>query len=149
MSSFISAAEKAEMSAQFQNLHETFGRNVVIYKDPKRVDIISSDDYISIYRDYRQGDNLQFELEPVSGIFLMRIQWQNAKKEYDDYKILETPIPDQMCRLKMKPDAFDFLKEHKSFYVDGIACEKVGFDKPHGLFNVDFYTIYAKRREMQ
>jgi hypothetical protein len=147
MPSFLSPQEKAEMSDQFMNLHETFGRAVVIYKDPERTDIISNDDYISTYRNYRQANNLQFNLTPVTGQFLMRIQWLDPRKEE---KIpLESPLPGQVCRLKMKQDAFDFLNGCQSFYVDNIACEKIGFDKPHGLFNVDFYTIYAKRRDMQ
>jgi len=147
MPSFLSIAEKAEMSQQFNNLHDTLGRNVVIYKNPKRIDIVSNDNYISAYRDYRQGENLQFDVVPVSGTFLMRIQWLDPRKEE---KIpIESPLPGQVCRLKMKQDAFDFLNDCQSFYVDGISCEKIGFDKPHGLFNIDFYTIYAKRREMQ
>lgn len=148
MPSFLSIAEKAEMSQQFNNLHDTFSRDVIIFKDPERVDIISTDDYISVYRDYRQGNNFQFQSEPVSGVFSMRIKWEKADKE-ENKNMLETPLPGEVCRLKMKKDAFDFLKECKSFYVDGISCEKLGFEKPHGLFNVDFYTIYAKRREMQ
>lgn len=147
MPSFLSAAEKAEMSQQFNNLHDTFGRSVVIYRDPERTDIVSTDDYISAYRNYRQADNLQFNLTPVTGQFLMRIQWLDPRKE--ERIPLESPLPGQVCRLKMKQDAFDFLNGCQSFYVDNIPCEKIGFDKPHGLFNVDFYTIYAKRRDMQ
>lgn len=147
MASFLSAAEKAEMSAQFDNLHDTFGRNVVIYKSPERVDIISNDDYISAYRSYRQGANLQYDTIPVSGAFLMRIQWLNPRKE--ERLPIENPIPGQLCRLKMKKDAYDFFSGYQSFYVDGLPCETVGVPRFHGLFDVDFYTVYAKRRDMQ
>lgn len=135
------------MSAQFDNLHDTFGRNVVIYRDPQRVDIITNDDYISAYRNYRQANNLEFNSIPVTGQFLMRIQWIDPRKE--ERVPFEITVPGQVCRLKMKKDAYDFLNGCQSFYVDDIPCEMVGSAKPHGLFNVDFYTIYAKRREMQ
>lgn len=147
MPSFLSAAEKAEMSSQFDNLHDTFGRNVVIYKAPERIDIITSDDYISAYRGYRQGANLQYDTIPVSGTFLMRVQWLDPRKE--ENLPIENMVPGQVCRLKMKKNAYDFLSGNQSFYVDGIACEMVGVPRFHGLFNVDFYTVYAKRREMQ
>jgi len=147
MPSFLSAAEKAEMSSQFNNLHDTFGRNVIIYKMPERIDIISNDDYISAYRGYKQGANLQYDTAPVSGTFLMRIQWLDSSKE--ENLPIENPLPGQLCRLKMKKDAYDFLSGYQSFYVDDLSCEIVGVPKPHGLFDINFYTIYAKRRDMQ
>jgi len=55
MASFLSPAEKAEMSQQFNNLHDTFGRNVIIYKESKKVNIFTNEDYISIYRNKNQG----------------------------------------------------------------------------------------------
>lgn len=147
MPSFLSAAEKAEMSSQFDNLHETFGRNVVIYKTAERVDIITNDDYISAYRNYRQGASLQYDTIPVSGTFLMRVQWLDPRKE--ENLPIENMVPGQVCRLKMKKNAYDFLSGNQSFYVDNVACEMIGVPRFHGLFNVDFYTVYAKRREMQ
>lgn len=148
MPSFLSAAEKAEMSQQFNNLHETFGRNVVIYRDPERTDIITNDDYISAYRDYRQGSNFTFNTVPVTGQFLMRIKWLDPRDE-EFIPGIDNPLPGQVCRLKMKKDAYDFLNGSQSFYVDNIPCELIGVPKLHGLFNVDFYTVYVKRREMQ
>ena len=147
MPSFLSAAEKAEMSMQFNNLHDTFSRDVVIYKTPERVDIVTNDDYISAYRGYRQGANLQYDTVPVSGIFPMRIMWLDPRKE--ENLPIENPIPGQVCRLKMKKNAYDFLSGSQSFYVDNVACEMVGVPKFHGLFDIDFYTVYAKRRDMQ
>jgi hypothetical protein len=148
MPSFLSAAEKAEMSQQFDNLHETFGRNVVIYRDPERTDIVTNDDYISAYRDYRQGNNFTFDTVPVTGQFMMRIKWLDAKDE-DFIPGIDNPLPGQICRLKMKKDAYEFLNGSQSFYVDNIPCEIVGAPKLHGLFDVKFYTVYVKRREMQ
>lgn len=147
MPSFLSEAEKAQLSSEFNNLHETFGRNVIIYKTPERVDIITNEDYISAYRGYRQGNNLQYDTVPVSGTFLMRIKWLDPRSE--ESLPIENVVAGQLCRLKMQKDAYNFLSGCQSFYVDDIACETVGVPRLHGLFNVNFYTVYAKRREMQ
>lgn len=147
MPSYLSNLEKAELSNELNNLHETFSRNVIIYKSPERVDILSNDDYISAYRDYRQAVNLQYNTVPVSGQFLMRIKWLDPRKE--ENIPIENPLPGQVCRLKMKKDAYDFLSGYQSFYVDDISCEMVGVPRLHGLFNIDFYTVYVKRRDMQ
>lgn len=147
MASFLSAVEKAEMSQQFDNLHDTFSRNVVIYKESKKVNIFTNEDYISIYRNINQGDNFTFSYEAISGIFSMRIKW--LKPDEEKNMPIEVDTPNQVCRLKMKKDAFDFLSGHQSVFVDGISCELIAGYRPHGLFDVDFYTLYAKRRDMQ
>lgn len=147
MPSFLSEAEKAEMSQQFFNLHDTFGRNVYIFKESKKINIFTNENYISAYRNTAQGENFTFSHETVSGEFSMRIKWLNP----DEQKNIpvEIDMADQVCRLKMKKDAFDFLSGHNSIFVDNISCDIIPGYKPHGLFNVDFYTVYAKRRDMQ
>lgn len=147
MPSFLSAAEKAEMSQQFDNLHDTFSRNVIVYKTSKRVDIVTNEDYISIYRNANQGENFNFSYEAVSGVFPMRVKWLKPNEEKNIP--VEIDMPDQICRLKMKKNAFDFLTGTTSVFIDGTSCEIIPGYRPHGLFEVDFYTIYAKRRDMQ
>lgn len=147
MTSFLSPAEKAEMSQQFNNLHDTFGRNVIIYKESKKVNIFTNEDYISIYRNRNQGENFTFSYETVSGIFPMRIKW--LKPDEEKNLPIDIDVPNQVCRLKMKKDAFDFLSGNQSVFIDGVSCELIAGYRPHGLFEIDFYTLYAKRRDMQ
>jgi hypothetical protein len=147
MPSFLSEAEKAEMSLQFNNLHDTFGRNVIIYKESKKVNIFSNENYISIYRNTSQGENFSFSYETVSGTFSMRIKWLDPNE--DKNLPIEVDFPSQVCRLKMKKDAFDFLSGNQSLFIDNVSCEVIKGYKPHGLFNIDFYTIYAKRKDTE
>lgn len=147
MPSFLSAAEKAEISQQFNNLHDTFSRNVIIYKESKKINIFTNEDYISVYRESRQGENFTFSYETVSGSFPMRIKWLEPNEEKNIP--VEIDMPNQICRLKMKKDAFSFLSGQQSLFIDGISCEMIAGYKPHGMFDIDFYTIFAKRRDMQ
>jgi len=147
MPSFLSEAERAEMSQQFFNLHDTFGRNVYVFRESKKVNVFTNENYISVYRNTNQGENFTFSYETVSGMFPMRVKWLKPNEEKDIP--IEIDVPDQICRLKMKKDAFDFLSGYKTLYIDGISCELVGGYRPHGLFDIDFYTVYAKRRDME
>jgi hypothetical protein len=147
MPSFVTDAEKLAWSSEFDNLHQTFARDVVIYRNPQRVDVVTTNDYIYAYRDFKQGQNMQYNTIPVSGTFGMRIQWLDPKNEKN--LPIDIKVPGEACRLKMKKDAYDFLSGCQSFYIDGVSCEIVGAPKMHGLFNVDFYTLYVRRRDMQ
>jgi hypothetical protein len=147
MSSFLSEEERAEISSQFDNLHDTFSRNVIIYKESKKVDIFTNEDFISVYRDSSQGENFSFSYEAVSGSFPMRIKWLDPNEEKNIP--IQVDMPNQVCRLKMKKDAFDFLNGLQSLSIDGVECEMIAGYKPHGILDVQFYTIFAKRRDMQ
>jgi hypothetical protein len=134
-------------SDPFNSIHESFGRNVLILKESKRVLIQEINDKYNYYysRDGNSKNIIEEEI-PVSGVFKMRIQWQNPANEAQssDISDIRPKIHDNMCRLKMKKDAFDFLNGYKKIVIDGKNCEWIGFSRPHGLINVDFYTIFVK-----
>lgn len=146
MPSLISDIEKAEMSAAFNDIHDTFKRPVLIYKTPERVDIITNDNFISAYRNNEQNNGLSYEYTIESGVYDMRIQWLKPSEMVG--LPLNIQPNEQICRLKISKDVFDMIKDMQSIYIDDIHCEIPPFYRPHGLFNVDYYTIYAKRREV-
>ena len=150
MSSLVSDADKLAWAAEFGALADTFGRQCIIYKEPERVDIVTTDDYLSTYRNAHQGVNYTFDTTPISGSFQMRVQWINANQEINTFRFpIDSHVPLMVCKLKMDKDAYAFMADQQSFYVDGISCELVGAAQPHGLFGVDYYTVYARKRDMQ
>ncbi len=119
-----------------------------MYRVAKRVNIATTDEFQSIYRSSVQGDNYTYESEPVEGVFDMRVKWGDPSKEANWSEI--TPkVAGNTCRLKMKADALEFLGDAQPVYVDGRACELIGVTKPHGLFNVDFYTVFLREKELE
>jgi hypothetical protein len=144
---FFSEAQKSEYSSVFDSIHESFGRNVLVVKEPKKVVIQELDENFNyFYNASSQKKSVSEILEPVSGVFKMRIQWQDPKPEAQGFEVSEIrpKIHANTCRLKMKKDAIDFIDGCKNIVVDGKNCEQVGFYKPHGIINVDFYTIFIR-----
>ena len=144
---FFSEPQVSEYSAVFDSIHESFGRDVLITKSPRRVTIQEVDEnYNYFYNSSDQKKSVSEILEPVSGVFKMRIQWQDPKEEAQGFQIsdIRPKIHANICRLKMKKDAVDFIDGCKSIVVDGKNCEQVGFYKPHGIINVSFYTVFVR-----
>lgn len=146
--SLISPEDRAAWGAEFDAIHETWGRPVVIYKNPEHVEIVTNDNYIPAYRNAKQGGNSSFNSVPVSGSFLMRIKWQDSSSQEERFPV-ETPIPGQTCRIKMQYDAYQFLSGVQSFFVDGVSCEMIGLPRPHGLFLSNYYDVMARRRDIK
>jgi len=148
MQNFFTLEQKESYEDAFNSIHESFGRDVVIIKDSKRVVVAqTSDDFNYFYSDYHQ-DSLQEISVPVSGIFKMRIKWDNPNNEllFDNpgMDVIRPKIHANLCRLKMRQDAFDFIIGFKQFIVDEKRCELVGFSRPHGIISNNFYTVMVK-----
>ena len=148
MQNYFTSDQKAQYEDAFESLHESFGRDVVIIKSPQRVvvqEVGSNFNYF--YSDSNQS-SVQEVLIPVSGIFKMRIMWQDPSKEFSSSEngmdAVRPKIHNNLCRLKMRRDAYDFIAGYKQFIVDEKNCEWVGFSKPHGIISPNFYTIILK-----
>jgi hypothetical protein len=148
MQNFFTEGQKLIYQDAFESLHESFGRDVVIVKDSIRVAVNEVDsNYNYFYSDSSQS-SIQETLTPVSGVFKMRIMWQDPSKEFSSSEngvdIIRPKIHQNLCRLKMRRDAYDFIAGYKQFIVDERNCEWVGFSKPHGIISPNFYTIILK-----
>jgi hypothetical protein len=138
MASFLTQDQKADYSNVFNDLHDTFARPIIIYKIPKKV-IISSDlEYNFAYQDQ---EALTAQYIPVSGIFMARVSWQDPST-LDGFKDIKEEIHGNVVKLKVKKDVFDFLDNAQHVEIDGRSVQFFGSTRPHGLFGIDFYTIF-------
>jgi len=148
MQNFFTPEQKAQYEDAFESLHESFGRDVIIIKESKRVIVSTSDSsYNYFYSDDSQS-SVQETIIPVSGVFKMRVMWQDPSREasssQDGMDAVRPKIHDNLCRLKMRKDAYDFINGYKQFIVDEKKCDWVGFSKPHGIITPNFYTVILK-----
>ena len=75
MSSFLSDAQKLALSQQFNKLHDTFARDIVVYKDAKRVIINTDPNYNYLYN--QTGGTESVQNVPQKQIFKVRIQYSD------------------------------------------------------------------------
>ena len=148
MQNFFTPEQRASYEGAFESIHESFGRDVIIVKDDKRVIVAqNSDTFNYFYSDHHQGALTEVTV-PVSGVFKMRIKWDDPNNElfFDNpgMDVIRPKIHANLCRLKMRQDAFDFLVGFKQFIVDEKRCEWVGFSRPHGIISNNFYTVMLK-----
>jgi len=148
MQNFFTAEQKSSYEDAFESIHESFGRDVIIVKDDKRVIVAqNSDNFNYFYSDYHQGALTEVTV-PVSGVFKMRIRWDDPNNELfldnPGMDVIRPKIHANLCRLKMRKDAYDFLIGFKQFIVDEKRCEWVGFSRAHGIISNNFYTITLK-----
>ena len=143
MPSLISDAEKLLLGNEFNDLHDTFSRPVTVYKTPERVVISTDSNYNFLYNDQ---EAIEVTYVPISGQFDCRIEWQDPSKLMGWPEIREE-IRGNICRIKAKKDFVDFISDAEKIEIDERPVQSMGTSKPHGLFNIDFYTLFFKESE--
>jgi hypothetical protein len=143
MASLVSDSEKLLLSSEFNDLHDTFSRLVTVYKTPKRVVISSDSNYNFLYNDQ---EAIEVAYIPISAQFECRIQWQDPSKMMGWPEIREE-VRGNFCRIKAKKDFVDFISDAEKIEIDTRPVQSIGSSRPHGLFNVDFYTLFFKESE--
>ena len=143
MASLVSDSEKLLLSSEFNDLHDTFSRLVTVYKTPERVVISTDSNYNFLYNDQ---EAIEVAYVPVSGQFDCRIEWQDPSKMMGWPEIREE-IRGNLCRVKAKIEFVDFISDAEKIEIDGRPVQSMGVSSPHGLFNIDFYTLFFKESE--
>jgi hypothetical protein len=140
MPSFVSDTEKLSWGNEFNNLHDTFARPVTAWKTPERI-IVSSDPNYNFL--YNEQESIEVTYIPVSGTFDCRIQWQDPSK-MGGWPEIREEVLGNICRIKAKKDFVDFISDAERIEIDGRTVQALGTNRPHGLFKVDFYTLFFK-----
>ena len=148
MQNFFTEEQKSSYEDAFESIHESFGRNVLIIKESKRVIVNTSDSSYNYFYSDDSQNAIEEVIVPVSGVFKMRIMWQDPSREIlsseNGMDTVRPKIHDNLCRIKMRRDAYDFVEGYKQFIVDDKRCDWVGFSKPHGIISPNFYTLILK-----
>ncbi len=153
MAQLLSSDEINAALQAFRDIHQTFSRQIVIFKTPTET-IIQSDS--SQYNFAYEGP-ANVDYTPVSGIFNARILYG---KEDDQQLDLTTSrgtrnTPDirvdlhkQRVRLKVSGDAISFLTDIKEVRFDGSKFKIYTDIRPHSIIGApEFYTFYLEKTD--
>lgn len=147
MTSFLSDDEKLHLASQFKHLHDTFAREIVVYKEAQKVIINTDPNYNYIYNN--TGPTTSIENVPQKQIFKARIFYDyNREMEYFGETNAQTKIErisaNDRVRIKLEKADHAYIKDAKRIEFDGRMFFIDSDARAHGLFDVDFYTLFLK-----
>tara|TARA_Y100000310_G_C20346460_1_gene652258 strand:+ start:253 stop:693 length:441 start_codon:yes stop_codon:yes gene_type:complete len=123
MASLITSEERAILTGTFQDVFDTFKRDIVVYKEPIQIVETISESMIFGYGEYSNPVNYTNSL--VSGSFSATIRYQDMQEE-DYSSLLGADLTKGIVRIKVQKAAKDFIDVGKT--------EKIEFDDK--TFNV-------------
>jgi hypothetical protein len=153
MPSLLTAAQISGAEALRDAAFDTWARAFVIYKTPQITIIDSNTNYNYTYGTQPEGqgttDYVNYTIQ--SGMFSGCIQYSDTLE-----KIFSNPQGAQsenlrivmdkgLVRLKVKKADFDnYIKDSQSFLLDGKTFTLFRTERPHGLFQPRYYTLYLQ-----
>jgi len=147
MASLLTDAEKATCNSAMDDLHDTFARDVTVFKDAIVTVSSPSQSYNTIYGN--AGATTPITYTPQSSTVAVRILY--GKDYTEDYfassqsdSQLKVFLPEGQVRMILKAEDYDTVSEAKRIEFDSHKFAVDSDFRAHGVFGVKFYTIYLK-----
>jgi len=145
MSSLVTSTEQGILTGLFDNVFQTFTRNVVVWKTPIKVPIPASQQPSGLFGFGNAPEEQQYQYTPVSGIYPAVIRYYERTKigEADLLKETNVFIPEGAVRIKVRPDAQAFIESGitDKFSFDGRDFVFEGISEAR-IFLGSTYTMY-------
>ena len=145
MPSLINQKLMDRVSSKLADLHDTFSREITVYKNAKRVAIASSPSFNAIYGN--SGATNTIEYQTVSQTFLARVYYLKMDEELlsgpssgadSQNKII---APNGSVKIVVDPQGYSFIKEARKVEFDGITFSIRSDGNPIGLFGNQYYEF--------
>jgi hypothetical protein len=148
MPGFVTDYQQQILTGLYDTTFQTFARNIVIYKQPIKQQIIT---VTNNPNNFGFGDapiENQYSFIPVSGVFLAVVRYPNRKKIGDTEVIQDTNTMAYVeeVRIKVRDDCYNFIEsgqtdkfvfDNKDFYLNSKS--------EHFPFLGSSYYIYRLR----
>jgi hypothetical protein len=140
MAGFLSENQKTNIKSIIDQIHDTFAREITVFKIGQRTVISSSPTYNALYK--QQSSNTA--TTEVSQTFYARIKYVDMNEE-----LLKNPNPGQdkiimptgVVKIKVNLEGFNYVKEAKRVELDGRRFSIKSDGKPLGMFGPQYYEF--------
>lgn len=143
MASLISQTERQSLTGIFGDIFDTFKRDIVIYKEPKKIIEEINLDGVFGYGEYSQAANYTYI--PVTGVYPAVIRYANDA-EYKEVDEVTSSIPFGHATIKVEANARGFIKKDKTEKItfDNKTFELVSSDKVQRFLDSEYYIFLVK-----
>lgn len=141
MSDLLSSLDKSNIHAIFDDLHDTFARDITIYVSEDGVLIDTDGNHNPIYK--TPSSETSKTLKPI--VTKARIKYNDIQDRVygpdGSNSQLNMTFPKGSIRLKVNQEAYALIVKAKKISIDDRLCELVSAPSRPGPFNPNYWTI--------
>jgi hypothetical protein len=147
MGSFFTDAQKASLQGVMNDMHDTWKKDIRVFKEGKQIVAVTSSNYSHIYN---RPLNSTTTIETIERTVGARIYYY---PRYQDKAVTPMSTEDAIklaaasaeVRIKVQEADYEFMKEVERIVLDGSPFSVASTAMPHGLFGSGFYTFILRR----
>jgi hypothetical protein len=147
MTSLLSGTQKSSIHAVLDRIHDTFVREITIYKSNEEILIDTGNGTENPFYNVPKSEQDQIETIQTSA----RILYETDQKRVgmadgignDDGSNLS--FPTGRVRLKLSKEAYDLIVKAKKIKIDGVLHELISSPARPGPFTPNYWTVFLKR----
>jgi hypothetical protein len=141
MPGFLTDNQKVNIKNIIDKIHDTFAREIVVYKFGQKVAVATTNEYNALYK--RTAASNQQQLIQISQTIMARIKYEkfdqtNFYQERTQEKII---VPEGVVYIKVNKDGYDFIKDAKTIELDGKTFQIKSPGKPEGMFGPQYFQF--------
>jgi hypothetical protein len=139
MPSLISETEKNNLTGIFNDIFDTFKREIVIHKEPKKV--ISQVNTSSLFGYGDPASSINYSYTPVSGVFQATVRY-NLEQETERLADIPSQVSVGGVFIKVQEPARNYINKGKTERVtfDNKSFKVVSEDANKSFLNSKFYV---------
>jgi hypothetical protein len=147
MSGLIPDDQKKAMDDVFDDIHDTFAREITMFKKEKQVFVATNNTYNALYSRIKNEKGSSKVVEEVK--IKARIAYAGNfefLRQNSENEIMGIDIPSDHIRIKLNKEGYDILKQATDIEIDGELFNVSSDPAKSGMFSVKYYNILLKRR---
>lgn len=147
MADLIPGSDKNSFDEVFDDIHDTFAREITIFKKKQKVFISTNSTYNALYsrmKNEKGGEKIVEEFKIKARVAYagnFEFLRQNSENE-----ILGIDIPSDHIRIKVNEQGYNLIKQATDIEVDGELFNVSSDAAKSGMFSVKYFNILLKRR---
>tara|TARA_R100000808_G_scaffold4839_1_gene15262 strand:+ start:19314 stop:19760 length:447 start_codon:yes stop_codon:yes gene_type:complete len=146
MPSLLTDAQKTAIANVFDDMHDTFARDITVYQKKNKIFVATNDTYNALYKRIKDAKTTRTEV--TSTTVKARILYVDKQIERDMGGLkaqINVPLSEGIVRIKIEKSGYDLFKKAQEVEIDGARYNIISDDSAIGPFVVKFYTLYLQR----
>ena len=141
MAGFLSINQKNNIKNIIDRIHDTFAREITVYKFGQKVAIATTTGYNALYKKNPDAQNV--EITQISRSVMARIKYEKFDQTnfYQGRTQEKIVIPEGVVYIKVNEDDYNFIKDAKTVELDGKTYGIKSPGKPEGMFGPQYYQF--------
>ena len=147
MANLLSTEDIASFTGALDDHFDTFNRDIVVFKEPKR--IINSGPFDSVLAGYEDSSiESQITYVPVSGVYPAIITYKD-EQDSEFLTELSSRVAKGELKIKVKEDCRNFILNGKTeaVHIDSKSFNTVSEDKVQHYLGLKFYIFYLEQTQ--